>query len=216
MTNYQLISPEIQNEAALLTRLELNTWKLHDKKMPHKLMSAMATLYSHIFPLTFETAFDTLEPWLSAVWWHDIAETAEDGGMTNFSELYWDKVKDGLTAHYSMLIEELGIDSDANIVARHDFDRWVAHHRREFEKYVKHDAGVITGLTGIPFEDAYNLARLRGEAVWMHNDTHLETGVDAKEAEQLWEKTQKKLLEHYVGYLLFVKSGMNQPQGPIA
>ena len=69
------ISPEALN----LTELELNTWKLHDKKLPHTLMTAMADLYTEIYPISKEDAFEILEPWISAVWWHDVAETAEDG-----------------------------------------------------------------------------------------------------------------------------------------
>ena len=70
------VSPEALN----LTELELNTWKLHDKKLPHTLMTAMAKLYTEIYPISKEDAFEILEPWISAVWWHDVAETAEEGG----------------------------------------------------------------------------------------------------------------------------------------
>lgn len=194
-------SSNISPEALNLTELELNTWKFHDKKLPHMLMSAMAKLYKEIYPISLEDAFEILEPWISAVWWHDVAETAEDGGMTAESELYWEKVRKGLHEHYTLLVSKLELDVDGAKIAEHDFERWVAHHRREYERYTHHDASIVAGLSDIPYEQAYHLGKLRADAVWMHNDTHLETGISEKGAQELWEETFLKLTEFYETYL---------------
>ncbi len=198
--NY-LESTHVSPEALNLTKLELNTWKLHDKKLPHRLMTAMANLYTEIYPISKDEAFEILEPWISAVWWHDVAETAEDGGMISESEMYWEKVRNGLKEHYTLLVDKLGVNVDGAKIAEHDFERWVAHHRREYEKYTHHDASIVAGLSDIPYEQAYHLGKLRADAVWMHNDTHLETGVSEKKAEELWAETFLKLTEFYETYL---------------
>ena len=195
---------KIKLDALYLTRLELNTWKLHDKKLPNSLMNAMAKLYAEIYPISHKQAFEILEPWISAVWWHDIAETAEDGGgeMAEFSEMYWDKVKDGLVKHYQLLVSLLELDADAEALGMHDFGRWTCHHRREYEGYSKHDAAMLAALSPIPDEESYRLATLRADAVWMHNDTHIETGVSEVNAEELWEATFHKLTEFYETFLI--------------
>ena len=201
MNDYQALTEEQKREALTLTRLELNTWKLHDQKMPNMLMHAQAELYAKIYPISKDRAFEISEPWISAVWWHDIAETAEDAGQDSLAEMYWEKVQNSLRNHYRLLSAEIGPNIDGDKIALHDFGRWVAHHRREYEKYIHHEAVMIKSFSSITHQDAYSLGQLRADAVWLHNDTHFETGVSEKDADKIWETTFSSLSKFYMKYL---------------
>lgn len=200
------VSQDVKTLAEELTKLEIRTWQLHDKKLPITLINAMAALYEKVFDISYEDALTTLEPWVSAVWWHDIAETAEDGGDLFVAHLYWQKVHANLLKHYSLLVKKLNLDVLPATIAQHDFERWGAHHRRQFDSYVHHDASIVMHLFNLPYEDAHHLARLRGEAVWMHNDTHLETGVLQAKALELWQQATQKLQQHYIGLVILNNS----------
>ncbi len=191
--------------AKMLAEAEITAWKYHDSKNPTKLKNAMAHLYTFLFPIETEQALDILDPWISAVWWHDIAETAQDYGAPNLIQRqYWLKVRSNLRDHYGRLWKITNMEDmsfNAKRIADHDYERWVAHHERRFDDYVLHDATMITLTFGITSQEAYEMAIIRGRAVWLHNETHLETGVSKEAALKFWWQAEELMQAHYTSFL---------------
>ena len=188
-----------------LADAEITAWKYHDAKNPTKLKNAMARFYTFLYPIECQQALETLDPWISAVWWHDIAETAQDyGAPMLIQRKYWAKVRKNLREHYGRLLKMMGIvdySFNAKRIADHDYERWIAHHERRFEDYVLHDAMMISLTFGITSPEAYEMATIRGRAVWLHNDTHLETGVAKEAALKFWRGAEEIMREHYAAFL---------------
>ena len=195
--------------ATALADAEITAWKYHDSKSPTKLKNAMAHLYTYLYPIEKAQALEILDPWISAVWWHDIAETAQDyGAPLLIQRKYWSKVRKNLRDHYGRLLKLIGGVEDVSFrakrIADHDYERWIAHHERRFDDYVLHDATMITLTFGITSREAYEMAAIRGRAVWLHNDTHLETGVAKETALKLWWQAEEIMKEHYASFLFAI------------
>lgn len=196
---------------------DMRSWQAHDAKEPAPLIDEMARLYALQYPISYEDARETLSPWVAAVWWHDIAETAEDAGDQEIADKYWEKVMPYMVEHYTLLLKKMkraGAEEIGKQVAHHDFERWQVHHRRGIEHFQHHEASMHMLLLGINYDDALIIATLRTEAVWLHNKTHIiENGGTEQEAQMYWQQTQDKLVECYQVMLDATEAAMMTVQG---
>lgn len=199
--------------AQLMAHHDIKSWQAHDAKEPLELAYEMACLYELGYGISKKEALDTLEYFLTAVYWHDLSEMALDSGDHERAKLCWQYVHPNLVQHYTSLAKKMGkpnYQKIGSLVADHDVQRWGVHHHRDLKAYCEHEANMNVLLCGMSFEEGLALAKLRGKAVWLHNKTDvLENVHRLNEVQKYWHQAEEVLVAHYELFLTVMAKQLN-------